>query len=109
METAIIHIERTSAWADFLRAYKVVLDGEPVGTIRQGKSRSFEVKPGHHEIFLTVDWCSSQPIFVNLAPSARVHLICQGREVFSALSNTLFGANDYIKLYQEPFKLDYTK
>lgn len=108
MESAIIHIERKPAWADCLRAYQIVLDGEPVGTIRQGMSSSFEVQPGRHEIFLTIDWCSSRHVSVDLAPDARVHLICRGGNVLFALYNITFEANDYIKLSQEPFNAPIT-
>jgi hypothetical protein len=37
MENALIQLERKPAWADALRSYHIFLDGELVGTIRQGK------------------------------------------------------------------------
>jgi hypothetical protein len=104
MESAMIQIERKRSWADMFRSYQIFLDGKLVGTIHQGKSSSFEVHPGHHEIFLTIDWCSSQHLSMGLAPGEKVKVICQGRNPLFGLYNITFGANNYIKLFREPFQ-----
>jgi hypothetical protein len=104
MEGAIIHIERKPAWGDFFRVYTVFLDEKPIGGIRQGLSRSFEVHPGRHEVFLNIDWCSSRRMSIDLAPGEEVKLICQGRDIWDGLRYMTFGANNYIKLFQEPFE-----
>ena len=104
MENAIIQLERKRAWADLFRSYQIFLDAELVGTIRQGKSCSFEVHPGHHELFLTIDWCSSQRLSMDLAPGEKVKVVCQGKNALFALYNVTFGADRYINLFQEPFQ-----
>jgi hypothetical protein len=106
VDSAIIHIERKAAWGDLLRSYKIFLDEKSVGTIRQGMHSSFEVSAGRHEIFLTIDWCSSQRMSIDLAPGEKVKLICQARNawLWVAFYNITFRANNYIKLSQEPFK-----
>jgi len=43
-------------WADRLRAYTVELDGEVVGTVGNGESKQFDVRPGVHEMQLRLDW-----------------------------------------------------
>jgi hypothetical protein len=103
MENAIIHIERRAAWADLLRSYKIVLDEKVAGTIRSKRHCSFEVRPGRHEIFLTISWCSSRHLLLDLAPGEEVNLVCQGRTSTSTLYNVTVGADDYIILFQEPF------
>jgi hypothetical protein len=104
MDNAMIHLARRPAWADMLRSYQIFLDGEPVGSIRQGMSCAFQVHPGHHELYLTIDWCSSRHLSIYLAPGEKTTLICQGRNALFALYNISFGAHDYIRLFQEPIK-----
>ena len=103
MDSAIIYLERKPAWGDILRSYKIFLDEKFVGTICHQKSCSFEVQSGLHEIFLTIDWCSSRHISIDLAPNEEVKLVCQARIPWRALYNITYGANDYIQLTQEPF------
>ncbi|WP_143157916.1 hypothetical protein [Rubritalea squalenifaciens] len=54
-------IQRDSGYADSLRAYKLILDGAEIGTIKGGESRSYHVDPGKHTIQAKIDWCSSPP------------------------------------------------
>ena len=54
-------IQRDSGYADSLRAYKVILDGNEIGLIRGGESKSFPVSTGQHTIQAKIDWCSSPP------------------------------------------------
>jgi hypothetical protein len=53
---------RDSGYADRLRAYKVVVDGKPVGEIRNGETKEFPVSCGQHALALKVDWCGSKTI-----------------------------------------------
>jgi cold shock CspA family protein len=55
----MIRITRESGYADVLRAYKVVLDGKVIGTIRDGQQVEFDVAPGRHQLQLKIDWCRS--------------------------------------------------
>ena len=58
----MVRLERASEIADFLRAYKVVLDGNEVSRIRRGKEVTFEVAPGQHRLWLRIDWCESNAL-----------------------------------------------
>jgi hypothetical protein len=55
-------VARDSGYADRLRAYKIVLDGVVVGTIRNGETKTFSIVPGHHSLSLKIDWCGSKPV-----------------------------------------------
>jgi hypothetical protein len=79
MEKAIIHLKRQSAYTDFFRAYHIFLDGKESGTIRQTENCTFEVQPGHHEVFLKIDWCSSPLHTVTIGAGEEVKLICKGK------------------------------
>jgi hypothetical protein len=68
--------------ADLLRSYKVIIDGTFVGAIRRRQTRSFDVSPGQHEIHLTIDWCRSRSIQLELLPGEEAHLSCKARSLF---------------------------
>ncbi len=100
MKTAIINISRKPAFSDLWRSYKIFIDGKQVGSIRHGKQCSFEVSPGHHEVFLTIDWASSQRLSLTLAAGEQINLVCQAKNPLFAAYNATIGSEDYIKLYQ---------
>lgn len=56
---AIMRIRRASEFADRLRAYKIVLDGDVIGTIKNGQELEFKVPSGRHQLRLRIDWCGS--------------------------------------------------
>jgi len=58
----MIKIQRDSGYADRLRAYKVVLDGEVIGEIRNGQLVEFDVAPGMHRLNIKIDWCRSNAV-----------------------------------------------
>lgn len=64
---ARIIISRSSEYVNRLRGYKVILDGEEVGLIKNGKTLELNAEPGIHTIKVTVDWCSSQEISFAIA------------------------------------------
>lgn|SRR3989338_2972024 len=55
----MIRIKRDTGYADRLRAYKVVLDGNVIGEIRNGQQVEFDVESGKHMLNLKIDWCRS--------------------------------------------------
>jgi len=55
----MIRIKRDSAYADRLRAWKVVLDSNVVGEIRNGRQLELKVTPGKHRLQLKKYWCCS--------------------------------------------------
>ena len=57
---ALIKIVRDSGFYDRFRAYEIVLDGEIVGTIRDGETWEFSIANGQHYLSLKVDWCGSK-------------------------------------------------
>ncbi len=54
-----LQLTRDSGFADLLRAYKVLIDGEDVGVIRNGQCREFEVSAGSHALEVRIDWCTT--------------------------------------------------
>ena len=54
--TSVIRLHRRqSFYRDRLRAYRVRIDGNPVGKIAAGETMDFPVPPGEHRVRLTID------------------------------------------------------
>ena len=97
-------VVRDSGYADRLRAYKIVLDGAVIGTIRNGDTKTFPVLPGKHSLSLKIDWCGSKPVsFVGsdgdtLTFDAKSNL--RGAKLLGALWYPLFAWNSWLLLEQ---------
>ena len=80
VSAARIHVERESrAWMDRARAYKILVDGQEAGRVRNGQSVTIEVAPGAHQVQAAVDWARSPAVPVQLADGQEVRLRCRPR------------------------------
>ncbi len=84
----ILRFQRPTQFTDWLRAYRLFIDGVCVGEINAGSEVEFEVSAGIHEIIARIDWCSSNRLEVAIPERSLRSL-----EVGSNLSNwrLLFG------------------
>ena len=64
---------------DFFCAYRVFVDRAQVGSIRRRETKTFDVEPGPHEVYLELDWCSSKVLDVVLSPGQDVRLVCKAK------------------------------
>jgi hypothetical protein len=72
-----IHVRRAAGrWTDRLRAYKVVLDGDAVGTVKRGETLTCETAPGSHVLHLEIDWCRSPSVDLEVAPGKDIDVRC---------------------------------
>jgi hypothetical protein len=81
---------------DVLRTYHVVIDGNTVGDIRRGETKTFDVPPGRHEIHLEIDWAKSRDLELNLSSGDVASLTCRARPPNGGLA--ALAPKDYIKL-----------
>jgi hypothetical protein len=81
---------------DVLRTYKVVIDGDTVGDIRRGETKTFDVPPGQHEIHLEIDWAKSRNLELNLSSGDVASLTCSARPPNSGFA--ALATKNYIKL-----------
>ena len=97
---ALLRIVRDSGYADRLRAYMVVVDGETTGEIRNGETREFAVSGGQHDLALRIDWCGSKTIQFSVVEGnvatfdAKSNL--RGPKLLAALWHALFAWNSWI-------------
>lgn len=97
-EGAIV-LSRASAYADRVRAYKVMLDGQHVGEIRNGETQRFPVAAGTHALHLKVDWTTSQPVAFDVAPGGTVRFSCSPKgNALTAMVFALFTPKKYLRL-----------
>lgn len=59
MKNPTLLIRRSKSYSDSLRSYKVFIDGNEVGLIKNGMESRFCVAPGEHLIHLKIDWCKT--------------------------------------------------
>jgi hypothetical protein len=99
---ASLAIARDSGYADRLRAYQIVLDGERIGEIRDGEIKEFSIPSGKHTLSLKIDWCGSENVgFVmdsaeKLAFQVKSNL--RGLRLFLSLWYVLFARRSYLRL-----------
>lgn len=100
---ASIIIKRKSAFLrDRLRRYKVLIDGEERGRIRNGKTVSFDVAPGRHTLRVTIDWAGSPEATVSLEEGDTVSfIVAPGGDATSGLSDSIRSPSSYLALYPE--------
>jgi hypothetical protein len=97
-----VTLTRAKAYVDKVRAYKVLLDGQSVGRIKEGETQSFSAPAGPHQLQLKVDWAGSPTFTFDLAPGDDVRFICRPKaNAFTAILYSLFARNKYLLLVRE--------
>jgi hypothetical protein len=94
----------TGHYRDRLRAYKVLVDGEPAGAIKAGETLTLPAAPGRHAVQLRISWCRSPELEVDVPAGGAVALRCRpGGSAANALYDITLGRSSYIAL--EPAEL----
>lgn len=89
---------RQPRYSDKIRAYNVVIDGQTVGKIKERETFEYPLTDGPHEIWLTIDWASSNRI--NCTGEDDVNLICRSnvKPLFALFA--LFKPKSWIALHR---------
>ena len=97
-----IIIERISQYANGAREIKIFIDGQLIGSIKNGETKEFIIKPGNREVLAKIDWCRTLPISFNIEQnmSARFELgsRLQGFRLSLAFFYALFDTKNFIYL-----------
>ena len=56
---ATIKIKRTNDYINYLRDYRLFIDGQKIGTIGNNQIKEFDILIGQHSLIAKIDWCSS--------------------------------------------------
>lgn len=97
MGSGSIDVERrANLWADRLRVYAVLVDGERAGEVARGDTWSGKVEPGSHTVQLKLDWGVSDVVEVDVADGETVRIECFARNPLKALYTSTIGRKQYI-------------
>ena len=94
-----IRLTRGSGYRDKARAYKVLIDGAEVGTIKDGQEEVFEVSPGPHTLRMKIDWCKSRELAVDVPEGGEASFVCRpGGNSIMALMHAVITPGNYVQL-----------
>lgn len=64
-------------WANQLRSYKILVDGEAAATLPRGDETTVSVAPGQHTVRAIIDWGGSPTVELELRDDEHAYLLCQ--------------------------------
>lgn len=73
----MLSITRDSGYADRLRAYEVILDGKVVGDIPEATTKSFQISPGPHTLYLKIDYIRSNKVNFEHKSNEALKFVCR--------------------------------
>ena len=74
-----------------------MLDGYHAADVVNDCTTEVTIKPGHHELYLEIDWCRSPTVSIEVHPDENVELECRAdSNAFTALYMLTFGRKRYI-------------
>jgi len=98
-EAKIVLTRAPGGWRDRFRSYLVMIDDKEVGQVRRGQRLEIQVTPGHHQIFLKIDWCKSPAIELDAGPHDVIEMSCApGGTAGTGLRDVVAGTDAYITL-----------
>jgi hypothetical protein len=62
IKKAKIEITRISQWANKVRGISIIVNGEKIGKIADGETKTFEVDAGEMQLLAKIDWCKTKPL-----------------------------------------------
>jgi hypothetical protein len=87
-------------WADLLRAYTLLVDGQAVAQVKQGETIKFEIPPKSVRVQMKIDWATSEELEID--GSHDVALRCRAAaNPFLALLWITIWRDRYIDLWQD--------
>jgi hypothetical protein len=102
---ALVRIRRSDDYADSMRRYRILVDGDEVGGVEVGQSAVFRLGPGHHVVQMAVGRHRSERVDVGGDQEDAIRLRC-GPVTFSRLWRIAlrdpFRGGDGVQLYLEP-------
>lgn len=103
--TTQLTLHRNRAFVDRFREYKVIIDGEVRGAIKNGGQFACQVEPGTHTLRLTVDWCTSNELSFDTSSNQPNRFTCSANIVglrFLAVSfYGLMKPKDWIRIWRD--------
>ena len=100
-DMATIHLLRHHVWLGSGALFRVMLDGQEIGVIKDGKSIALSVPSGKHEIYVELRKKQRSPaLILDLQAGEEIELICENESLRGHLNNIYAD----IKLWQESWR-----
>lgn len=74
--SSIVMSRDRRGWRDRARSYGIVIDGQQVAKIKRGQRVELPVGSGEHEVFMRVNWGTSESIQLDVPPGESIELFC---------------------------------
>jgi hypothetical protein len=94
---SLVLTRQAGGWRDRARSYILMVDGAEVAWVRHGERLEILLEPGHHKIFMRINWCRSQVIEAEAQSGEVIQLFCAPGGGHPLVSATV-GRNSYIRL-----------
>ena len=99
-----LKFKRVKQFTDMARAYKIIIDRKHIENIRCGEEKELEIPEGKHEVFLKIDWCTSNALIIDATKDERAFLCFNSLAgwklfiPFIPLYKITFGKKNYLTL-----------
>lgn len=101
MSTAI-SLKRDSGYADRLRKYRVLVDGQEIGRIGDSEEKTFQIAPGQHQLIVRLDWAKTPAVSFEAMQDQTAKFSCgsnlRGMRLILALYYVVFAPSKYLWL-----------
>jgi hypothetical protein len=97
-DTSQVVKRRQRGSSSTFRAFRVLVDGNQVGKLRQGDELPVDVEPGTHAVQIKIDWAGSEPLKVTAGPGEVIGLVCQPAPFAKGLASIFRQPLAYIEL-----------
>lgn len=78
MSTGAVVVRRPKMlWRDRGGSYAIEVDGHHVADLRNGRTATIDVEPGHHDVQVRVHSTGSEPVRVFVAPGGTTRLLAE--------------------------------
>jgi hypothetical protein len=96
-----LRIIRRSQFADYLRSYRIFVNGAQVGTIARDSVLDLQVPSGPLTLEARLDWGRSRPLAIDTRPGQKIEVeVSNTWGALLALWGVTFGFRSYLTLTQ---------
>jgi hypothetical protein len=75
--SSIVVSRNRRGWRDRARSYDIVIDGQQVANIKRGQRMELPVLSGRYQVFMRINWGTSESIQIDVPPGESVELFCR--------------------------------
>ena len=100
-EKAIIQVTRKHSMFHMMRAMNIFIDGKKITTVDNNETIKITVFTGTHEVYVTLESYTTEPVSVTVENDQVAALVCGVREGKSGFMAGMFNKEDYLYLRLE--------